>query len=311
MLPLIGLLFGASTGGQDWWLTGNKWENKAGVVIPIASAADADKALTDELKTDLKKDATNQFTPLQDAATLVTMIALALTQGSTFAASYEIVKERPIFQRERAVNLSVWAYVVSKVVVLSLFAFIQVAGVLLFLGFFVDLNVKGIFIADFSLPEIFISLYLSILASIALGLLISSLVPSTDVVLYVILAQLFLQIVLTGALFPVDANAASYAIPGYWATDAMSSIADLPGLNEKARSCSVAEVEMPNQTTGAMEKKLEIGCSSAKSTDQPNLAYYEHEPAHLFVSWFAMGAQLVIFTLLTIVVQTFKKSTRD
>jgi hypothetical protein len=170
----------------------------------------------------------------------------------------------------------------------------------------VDLNVPGVIFVDFSLLEIFISLYLAILSSIALGLLISALVPSTDVVLYIILAQLFVQIVLTGALFPVDRNALSYATPGYWATDAMSSIVNLPDLDQKGRSCVV--VEVPNQDTGALQ--LETSCGSAKS-EQSNLKYYDHEAGHLLTAWFAMGAQLVIFTLLTIIVQSRKKAGRD
>jgi signal transduction histidine kinase len=238
------------------------------------------------------------------------MLALALTQAGTFAASYEIVKERPIFQRERAVNLSVWAYVLSKVVVLSLFAVFQVAGMLLLLSFFVDLNVTGVVFLDLSILEIFISLYLAILASIAFGLLISSLVPSTDVVLYIILAQLFVQIVLTGALFPVDRNIFSYATPGYWATDSLSSIVDLPTLDQKGRSCVVIEAEIPDMNTGEIKKEIRYECSSAKS-EQSNLAYYKHEAGHLMTSWFAMGAQTVLFTLLTIIVQVRKKAGRE
>ncbi|MEW5940550.1 MAG: ATP-binding cassette domain-containing protein, partial [Chloroflexota bacterium] len=309
MLPLLGLLFGFVS--VDYMLTGKGWENKDEkvFVMNINSEADIDKVLKDDLK-GKAKDSTNSFTPFQDASTLVSMLALALTQAGTFAASYEIVKERPIFQRERAVNLSVWAYVLSKVLVLSLFAVFQVAGMLLLLSFFVDLDVTGVVFLDFSLLEIFISLYLAILASIALGLLISSLVPSTDVVLYIILAQLFVQIVLTGALFPVDRNILSYTTPGYWATDALSSIVDLPTLDKKARSCVVIEAEIPDMNTGEIKKEIRYECSSAKS-DQSNLKYYEHEAGHLMVSWFAMGAQLVGFTLLTIIIQARKKAGRD
>ncbi len=251
-------------------------------------------------------DASNTFTPYQDASMLVMMIALALTQGGTFGASYEIVKERPIFQRERAVNLSVWAYVLSKMAVLSMFALVQVGGTLLMLGIFVDLGVEGVFITNFSLPEIFITLYLAVLASIGLGLFISAMVPSTDVVLYVILAELFLQIVLSGTLFPMPANLASYATPGYWATDGLSSIVDLPRLDEEGISCKV--VEIPSMTGGPAT--LESVCDSAASNKE-NLEGYHHTAGHLLVVWFAMGTQLMIWILLTIIVQTRKKAGKD
>lgn len=299
MMPMIGVLFGAVSGHA--WLTGKEWETKSGTVITAN--------IKDAMKADLKgepKDASNTFTPYQDASTLVMMLALALTQGGTFAASYEIVKERAIFRRERAVNLSVWSYVLSKVVVLGLFALIQVGATLLMLSFFVDLNVTGIVFTDFSILEIFISLYMAVLASIGLGLFISALVPSTDVVLYVILAQLFLQIVLTGTLFPLDSNPASYAVPGYWATDALSSIVDLPRLDKEGWSCQVAEGQ--NTTTGAME--LQTFCDSAESK-ATSLKNYAHTAEHMLFSWFAMGAQMLFFVLLTIFVQARKKPERD
>ncbi len=80
---------------------------------------------------------------MESAQTLVTMLALALTQGGTFAAAYEIVKERGIFRRERAVNLSVVAYVFSKVLVLGFFGLFQVASVLFIVGLVVDMDFAG------------------------------------------------------------------------------------------------------------------------------------------------------------------------
>jgi ABC-type multidrug transport system ATPase subunit/pSer/pThr/pTyr-binding forkhead associated (FHA) protein len=303
MLPLIGLLFGVSS--ESWWLTGKGWETSSHTIVT--------SNFVEAMKADLKGKAaetSNTYTPYLDASTLVAMIALALTQGGTFGASYEIVKERPIFTRERAVNLSVWSYVLAKVVVLSLFAFVQVAGLLVMIGMFVDLDVPGILFPSFSVLEIFISLYLAILASIGLGLFISALVPSTDVVLYVILAQLFLQIVLTGTLFPVDAGAASYITPGYWATNALSSVVDLPRLDREGESCIVKEVEVPNMTTGAVSKELQTICDKAPS-NADNLKDYKHDSGHLMMTWLAMAAQTIMWILLTVYVQSRKKATRD
>ncbi len=299
MLPLIGMLFGVVSGRH--WLTGEGWESEDGTLV----TANFEGAMKDDLQDEIV-DASNTYTPYKDASTLVMMLALALTQGGTFGASYEIVKERPIFQRERAVNLSVWSYVLSKVAVLSMFAFVQVGGTLLLFGMFVDLGVEGVFITNFSLPELFISLYLAVLASIGLGLFISAMVPSTDVVLYVILAQLFVQIVLSGTLFPLPSNPASYITPGYWATDALSSIVDLPKLDEAGIACKV--VEIPSMTGGPAT--TEVVCDSATSNVE-NLDTYKHTAGHLLVTWFAMGSQLVAWTLLTILVQSRKKAGKD
>ena len=299
MLPLIGLLFGVVS--EKYWFTGKGWETRDGTLVTAN--------FEQEMKADLKDepvDASNTYTPYQDASMLVMMIALALTQGGTFGASYEIVKERPIFQRERAVNLSVWSYVLSKVAVLSMFAIVQVGGTLLLLGMLVNLGVEGIFITNFSLPEIFITLYLAVLSSIGLGLLISAMVPSTDVVLYVILAELFLQIVLSGTLFPMPSNPASYVTPGYWATDGLSSIVDLPRLDKEGIGCKV--VEIPSMTGGPASK--DVVCDSA-SSNKENLESYKHTPVHLMVTWIAMGTQLIVWVLLTILVQSRKKAGKD
>jgi len=307
MLPMLGLLFGFVS--SNYMLTGKGWANKDNTEFTVNSAADVEKVLKDDLK-GKPKDTTNSYTPLQAASTLVAMLALALTQAGTFAASYEIVKERPIYTRERAVNLSAWAYVLSKVIVLSLFAIIQVAGLLFLLSFFVDLNVPGIIFTDFSILEIYISLYLAILSSIALGLLISSLVPTSDVVLYIILAQLFVQIVLTGALFPLDPNLLSYATPGYWATDAMSSIVNLPELDNKGLSCIRIDVPQFDEVGNQTGTTADTQCSSAKS-GLSILKFYKHDADHMITSWIAMGGLTVMFTLLTIIIQARKKSGRD
>ncbi|MCZ7674260.1 MAG: ABC transporter permease [Chloroflexi bacterium] len=51
------------------------------------------------------------------------IMALAGSLLGLFAASYEIVKEEPIYQRERMVNLKIGPYLLSKMVVLAGFAF--------------------------------------------------------------------------------------------------------------------------------------------------------------------------------------------
>jgi ABC-type multidrug transport system permease subunit len=226
-------------------------------------------------------------------------MALALTQGGTFAAAYEIVKERGIFRREKAVNLKPTAYVLSKMLVLGIFAVFQVGAFLLMLAMVVDFGFEGALV-DIGILELFVSLFLAVVASIALGLFLSAIVPSQDVVLYAILAQLFVQIVLTGTMFPLENNPASLISPGYWATLSAGSTVDIPGLNEKSRVCSVNEI--PNMQTGA--KELKVICSDAV---QDIAVAYEHTEDNLLYTWFGMGAHIFLWMLLTIIVQARKK----
>jgi hypothetical protein len=247
----------------------------------------------------LQEGEKEDYLPTANAETLVTMIGLALTQAGTFAAAYEIVKERAIFKRERAVNLNVLAYVLSKVLVLGGFAVIQVISMILILAAKLDFGFEGA-IFDIGVVEIFITLYLAMLASIAFGLFISAIVPNTDVVLYAILVQLFIQIVLGGTMFPLESNPASYATVGYWTMDSMGSSIDLPKLNSESRICTV--IEMPSMTGG--DPTLEIQCDSA---ERDLYLDYDHDEEHIMVTWISLTAHIIAWTLLTVIIQARKK----
>jgi ABC transport system ATP-binding/permease protein len=296
MLPLIGLLFALVSNNTA--LVG-EFKNSSTEVIQTALKAVANAAL--------KK--TGTYMPFPTAQTLLTMLCLALTQGGTFGAAYEIVKERAIFKRERAVNLSVWAYVLSKILVLSLFAIVQVAGVLLLISMRVDFGVQGILFPDAPMIEIFLTLYLAVIASISFGLFLSAILPSTDVVLYVILAQLFVQIILSGTLFPLKSNPASYISPGYWAMSGMGSIVDLPKLAEEGITCQVVEIPSCCKIPGSTAT-TEISCNKTPA-ESDSLENYKHTKEYLYKVWGALGAQVVVWLLLTIMIQSRKKTGRD
>ncbi len=233
------------------------------------------------------------------------MLALALTQGGTFAAAYEIVKERSIFRRERAVNLSVLAYVLSKVIVLGGFAVIQVASafaVLWLMG--IDLGVKGAVFPDHGTLEMFITLYLGVVASIMFGLAISAVVPSTDVVLYAILIQLFVQIILGGSLFPVNSKTVMKGTVAYWSTVALGSTVDLPGLNDKGMVCTATAVDNPMQPG---QKQTVIDCSVSKTklypgaTDDNKAGDYAHTAEKVYAMWEGLIGYFIVCFILTVI----------
>ncbi len=263
----------------------------------------------DEADTD--RDWAADYKPYPDAKILLIMLGLALTQAGTFGAAYEIVKERAIFKRERAVNLKVTAYVLSKYFVLALFAIVQVVSVILIVGVRIDLGYESAIFPDMgvwgTLLELFIIMYLGVLASIGFGLLISAIVPSLDVVLYAILAQLFIQIVLSATLFPLPANPLSYATPGYWTMNALGSSADLKKLDDEAQKCLLtsAIVDQIEQAGGEVTADS-VQCSSA-SARETNIDNYKHEAKHLIISLIALATQAVLFVILTIIVQARKK----
>jgi ABC-type multidrug transport system ATPase subunit/pSer/pThr/pTyr-binding forkhead associated (FHA) protein/ABC-type multidrug transport system permease subunit len=288
MMPLIGALF---------MMVGK----------PKAFVGEGDKAAMErKLKNDLSgaaEGAKEDYTPAADAQILVTMLGLALTQGGTFGAAYEIVKERAIFRRERAVNLSVIAYVLSKVLILAVFAVIQAFSVLLVLSLKIDLSFKGA-VFDSGFLEMFVTLYLGVLASILFGLCLSALVPSSDVVLYAILVQLFVQIVLGGTLFPLKdamnedvAASLSKVTVSYWVMDAMGSTIDMVALNDSSIACKVS----PDPTAGYA---LAPQCSTA---DIKLYLDYEHTPEHVIAMWIGLLVHCAVWFLLTTILVARQK----
>jgi hypothetical protein len=166
-----------------------------------------------------------------DAQRLLFMLALSAILLGLFAAAYEVVKERVVYERERMISLGIVPYILSKTTVLMGFGLIQCFALLLVIGLKVDYPTRGIMMPP--LLEIYITLLLAMLASIGTGLLISTFVKSSNTVIYVILVVLFVQIIFSGALFPLPklAEPISYLTPTRWAMEALGSTVDMNHLN--------------------------------------------------------------------------------
>jgi ABC-type multidrug transport system ATPase subunit/pSer/pThr/pTyr-binding forkhead associated (FHA) protein/ABC-type multidrug transport system permease subunit len=297
MLPLIGLLFMSVSGRYDFTgRPGSSEQIRASLESQVMQKIRQWEQLSPAERGKLDDATENSYVPVENAQTLVTMLALALTQGGTFAAAYEIVKERSIFRRERAVNLSVIAYVFSKVLVLGFFALFQVASVLFIVGLVVDMDFSGALFKNYGALELFISLYIAVLASITFGLFLSAIVPNQDVVLYAILIQLFIQIILGGALFEINNKAASSITISYWTTDALGSSVDIDQLNREGWAC--VGVEVFEEKAGGMIRRP--ACS--KVTVALPIDYH-HTPAHLLAVWSVLIFQGLLWFILTILVQ--------
>jgi ABC-type multidrug transport system ATPase subunit/ABC-type multidrug transport system permease subunit len=301
MMPLIGLLFMAVSSKNDF--TG-----RPGTPEQIRNSLESQvtqkirewerKPPAERGKLDKETEVT--YVPVENAQTLVTMLALALTQGGTFAAAYEIVKERSIFRRERAVNLSVLAYVFSKVLVLGIFGLFQVASVLFIISRVVNMDIPGALLKNFGALELFITLYIGVLASITFGLFLSAIVPNTDVVLYAILLQLFVQIILGGALFEINSPAASSITISYWTTNALGSTVDIDQLNSEGFACVGVEV-FEEKAGGMIRRPVCSRTNVALPID------YQHSPSHILAVWSILIFQGLVWFILTVIVQTRRR----
>ena len=291
MMPVIGLLFMAVSHQQD--LTGLRPATVAEIETDMKAKLDGQPVDTKE-----------EYIPASKAMSLVMMMGLALTQAGTFGAAYEIVKERAIFKRERAVNLSVGAYVFSKMIVLGAFAIFQVASVLIIVSLKVDMNFKPVLsFMPSGLSELFVTVLLAVVASIMLGLFISAIVPSPDVVMYIILVQLFAQIILSGTMFPLPDNPVSKLAISNWVVDAMGATVDIHDLNNQSTVCTV--VEIPDRQGGAAKK--EAVCNATPISDDKLGLPFTHTRSHLLLDWAGLLGTSIVWGALTILVQTRRK----
>ncbi len=112
------------------------------------------------------------------AAPLIIMAVVAATWFGAFNASKEIVKELPIFLRDRLSGLQVAPYLLSKVIVLAALCVVQTTILIAILALRVDMPSSGVLM--WGPLEIWISLTLASFAAIGIGLLISALAGNPD-----------------------------------------------------------------------------------------------------------------------------------
>ncbi|MFF4318847.1 FHA domain-containing protein [Streptomyces sp. NPDC001568] len=163
-------------------------------------------------------------------ALLILCVGGVLTGAAN--AVRELVKERVIYQRERAVGLSRSAYLMSKVVVLGAITVAQ-AVVLTFVGLFgVNLGApggRGVFLPP--LLEITVAVALLSFTAMMLGLLVSALVKKEEVTMPLLVLLAIVQVVFCGALLQLDGvpviEQLAWLVPSRWALGAMAATLDL------------------------------------------------------------------------------------
>jgi hypothetical protein len=122
-------------------------------------------------------------------------LVVAMFLGLTNSVD-DIIRDRPVLQRERNLNVRLGWYILAKVLTLSLFAVIQCVFFIL-IGNYI-LEVRGMF-------WIFLAaMVLTAVSGIAIGLLISSLVSEGKTAVNIIPIVLIPQIILGGALIKYE-----------------------------------------------------------------------------------------------------------
>ena len=160
-----------------------------------------------------------------------------------FNSIQEICKERNILQREYMANLRLSVYILSKVIVQAVLGLIQaILMTLTFLGILdlfkdggnVDVEAKKLLLPAGGLYlEIIIAVWITIIASMALGLLISSIVRTGDKAMTMAPFILIVQLLFSGILFKLKgvATGISYFTISRWSVDSLGRLVNLRSLD--------------------------------------------------------------------------------
>src|SRR5437588_1577684 len=182
------------------------------------------------------------------------ILALGSVWFGTSVAARELVKERPIFERERMVNLGLVSYVASKLFVLSFIVGLQTTllfATLKILHFAGLISLPGYFLG---LPQLLV-LVLTGMVGIALGLFISALVKTSEVATSLVPLILIPQILFAGLVtVPTGiSKIVGVAMPATWSFDEIKRLSSLDTLKAEG-----SDRNGPNQGRGLYQHTEDV-----------------------------------------------------
>lgn len=136
-----------------------------------------------------------------DAQKYLFIMAFAALMFGSINGAREIVKEAPIYRRERTVNLGIVPYMFSKIAVLGVLCLLQSAVLVLAVNAVAPIQ-QGIFLP--ALVEVYITMALTALAGLMVGLTVSALAPNNDRAVSFIPIILIPQVIFSGMLFQIN-----------------------------------------------------------------------------------------------------------
>ncbi|MEU6390008.1 FHA domain-containing protein [Streptomyces sp. NPDC046939] len=167
-----------------------------------------------------------------DAGTIMLIIAVGMCFSAAANSVRELIKERVIYERERATGLSRSAYLMSKVIVLGVITAIQ--GVIICaIGFAPrELPKEGLLMPPAA--ELCVSIIALGFTSMMFGLVISSLVKTSEKTMPLLVMFAIVQVVFTGVLFQIYGSIGleqfAWLMPSRWAVGAAGATLDLSHL---------------------------------------------------------------------------------
>ena len=179
--------------------------------------------------------ASEHASPPDESAQILNLLVNAAAFMGIALTIRDLVGERPIFQREQAVGLSTGAYLLAKTGVFCVFAILQAAIATAIVVVGKGAPTRGAVVMGHTALEASIELFAAVaatcVASAMLGLVISSLVRSSEQIMPLFVVSIMVQLVLCGGMVPVTnrigLEQVSSLVPARWGYAAAASTADL------------------------------------------------------------------------------------
>ncbi|KIZ17948.1 ABC transporter ATPase [Streptomyces natalensis ATCC 27448] len=171
------------------------------------------------------------FRPNRDASTIMLILAVGMCFSGAANSVRELIKERVIYERERATGLSRSAYLMSKVIVLGVVTAIQ--GVIIAVIGFSTRNMpsEGLIVPAKPAIEMTLAIIALGFTSMMFGLVISALVKTAEKTMPLLVMFAIVQVVFTGVLFQLfdtpGVAQVAWLMPSRWAVSAMGATADM------------------------------------------------------------------------------------
>ncbi|WP_194921938.1 ABC transporter ATP-binding protein/permease [Catenulispora rubra] len=169
-----------------------------------------------------------------DAPTVLLVLAVGACLTGAANAVRELIKERGVYDRERAAGLSRSAYVMSKAIVLGVITAAQTIVLSAICLLPRRLPAHGLLISGTAVPELMLAAVLLGVTSMLLGLVVSAVVRTTEKTMPLLVLITIVEVVFCGSLFPLFHSPAleqlAWLSPSRWAVAAEAATINLPNI---------------------------------------------------------------------------------
>jgi ABC-type multidrug transport system ATPase subunit len=165
----------------------------------------------------------------QSAQEVLLILVICACLSGTASSVRELVKERPIYIRERAAGLSSGAYLSSKLLVLAVISIVQ-SFILVLLGVAArKLPPTGSLLTSLPLAELLLGVAAIAVASMCLGLFVSAVVSTSEKAMPILVLLTMVQVILSGGVLTLaqGLKQLAWVAPARWGFAAVASTANL------------------------------------------------------------------------------------